>query len=48
MYFSPGDVFNADKVHEDIVYTEEDDKAIDDWIAGSFLMPLYAADFVAH
>ena len=25
--------YNADKVHENIKYTEEDDKAIDDWIA---------------
>ncbi|OJT04406.1 Alcohol oxidase 1 [Trametes pubescens] len=25
--------FDASKVHEDIKYTEEDDKAIDDWIA---------------
>jgi alcohol oxidase len=29
----PSKPFNADKVHEDINYTEEDDKAIDDWIA---------------
>ncbi len=32
--FSPGEPFDASKVHEDIKYTEEDDKAIDDWIAG--------------
>ena len=29
----PGKPFNASKVHENIQYTEEDDKAIDDWIA---------------
>uniref|UniRef100_A0A8H7XR66 pyranose dehydrogenase (acceptor) n=1 Tax=Psilocybe cubensis TaxID=181762 RepID=A0A8H7XR66_PSICU len=32
-WHKPGDVFNAEKVHEDIVYSEEDDKAIDEWIA---------------
>jgi hypothetical protein len=34
LIFRPSEPFNADKVHEDINYTEEDDKAIDDWIAG--------------
>ncbi|KAF8968466.1 alcohol oxidase [Flammula alnicola] len=29
----PGETYDASKVHEDIKYTEEDDKAIDDWIA---------------
>ncbi|KAF8900882.1 GMC oxidoreductase-domain-containing protein [Gymnopilus junonius] len=29
----PGEPYDADKVHKDIKYTEEDDKAIDDWIA---------------
>ncbi|CAA7264498.1 unnamed protein product [Cyclocybe aegerita] len=29
----PGEPYNPDKVHEDIKYTEEDDKAIDDWVA---------------
>jgi len=29
----PGEPFNPDKVHHDIKYTEEDDKAIDDWVA---------------
>ncbi|KAJ7127907.1 hypothetical protein C8R44DRAFT_616605, partial [Mycena epipterygia] len=29
----PGDAYDASKVHENIKYTEEDDKAIDDWIA---------------
>ncbi|KAI0075405.1 alcohol oxidase [Panus rudis PR-1116 ss-1] len=29
----PSEPFDANKVHEDIKYTEEDDKAIDDWIA---------------
>ncbi|KIY68013.1 GMC oxidoreductase [Cylindrobasidium torrendii FP15055 ss-10] len=29
----PGEKFDAAKVHHDIKYTEEDDKAIDDWIA---------------
>ncbi|KAJ8517833.1 hypothetical protein ONZ45_g5014 [Pleurotus djamor] len=28
-----GEPYDASKVHEDIKYTEEDDKAIDDWIA---------------
>lgn len=26
--------YNAEMIHKDIEYTEEDDKAIDDWIAG--------------
>lgn len=30
----PSEPFDASKVHEDIQYTAEDDKAIDDWIAG--------------
>ncbi|EPQ53030.1 alcohol oxidase [Gloeophyllum trabeum ATCC 11539] len=29
----PSEPFDASKVHEDIKYTEEDDKAIDDWVA---------------
>jgi alcohol oxidase len=29
----PSQPYNADKLHEDIKYTEEDDRAIDDWIA---------------
>ncbi|KAJ7040472.1 GMC oxidoreductase-domain-containing protein [Mycena alexandri] len=29
----PGFTYDASKVHEDIKYSEEDDKAIDDWIA---------------
>ncbi len=29
----PSEPYDASKVHEDIVYTAEDDKAIDDWIA---------------
>ncbi|KAF8063216.1 methanol oxidase [Lyophyllum atratum] len=29
----PGTPYDANKVHEDIKYTAEDDKAIDDWIA---------------
>lgn len=32
-WHQPGDTYDASKVHEDIKYTEEDDKAIDDWIA---------------
>ncbi|KAF7358559.1 Alcohol oxidase [Mycena venus] len=32
-WHAPGEPYNAAKVHEDIKYTEEDDKAIDDWIA---------------
>ena len=29
----PGEPYDASKVHEDIKYTEDDDKAIDDWVA---------------
>ncbi|KAJ3508126.1 hypothetical protein NLJ89_g5925 [Agrocybe chaxingu] len=29
----PGEPYNPDKVHDEIKYTEEDDKAIDDWIS---------------
>lgn len=29
----PTKPYDANKVHDDIKYTEEDDKAIDDWIA---------------
>ncbi|KAF8239921.1 alcohol oxidase [Tricholoma matsutake] len=29
----PGEQYNANKVHEDIKYSAEDDKAIDDWIS---------------
>ncbi|KAJ3891998.1 GMC oxidoreductase-domain-containing protein [Lentinula edodes] len=29
----PGDKYDASKVHEDIKYTEEDDRAIDEWVA---------------
>ncbi|EJD00296.1 alcohol oxidase [Fomitiporia mediterranea MF3/22] len=29
----PSEPYDASKVHEDIKYTEEDDKAIDDWVA---------------
>jgi alcohol oxidase len=32
-WHKPGDKYDAKKVHEDIKYTEDDDKAIDDWIA---------------
>lgn len=31
-WHKPGDRYDAKKVHEDIKYTEEDDKAIDDWV----------------
>ena len=30
---SPGEQYNAARIHEDIPYTKEDDQAIDDWIA---------------
>ncbi len=33
MLLRPGEDYNASKVHEDLKYTEEDDKAIDDWVA---------------
>ena len=29
----PGEPYDASKVHEDIKYTAEDDKAIDDWVS---------------
>jgi len=32
-WHKPGDVYDASKVHEDIKYSAEDDKAIDEWIA---------------
>ncbi|KAF9037013.1 alcohol oxidase [Hymenopellis radicata] len=32
-WHKPGDEYNASKVHDDVKYTEEDDKAIDDWVA---------------
>ena len=32
-WHQPSEPYNAKKVHEDIKYTEEDDKAIDDWVA---------------
>ncbi|KAJ3712557.1 GMC oxidoreductase-domain-containing protein [Lentinula guzmanii] len=32
-WHKPGDEYDASKVHEDIKYTEDDDKAIDDWVA---------------
>ncbi|KAK7696465.1 hypothetical protein QCA50_001122 [Cerrena zonata] len=32
-WHTPGEPYDASKVHDDIPYTEEDDKAIDDWIA---------------
>ncbi|KAG6888844.1 hypothetical protein C0995_005384 [Termitomyces sp. Mi166 len=32
-WHKPGEIYNAAKVHEDIKYSADDDKAIDDWIA---------------
>ncbi|KAF5376477.1 hypothetical protein D9615_008621 [Tricholomella constricta] len=32
-WHNPGEPYDAAKVHEDIKYTAEDDKAIDDWIS---------------
>ena len=32
-WHKPGEQYDASKVHDDIVYTKEDDAAIDDWIA---------------
>ncbi|EGN97564.1 hypothetical protein SERLA73DRAFT_184316 [Serpula lacrymans var. lacrymans S7.3] len=32
-WHKPGEPYDASKVHEDIKYTAEDDKAIDDWIS---------------
>ncbi|KAG6839465.1 hypothetical protein C0991_002330 [Blastosporella zonata] len=32
-WHKPGEEYNAAKVHEDIKYSAEDDKAIDDWIS---------------
>ncbi len=31
--YRPGETYDVSKVHEDIQYSEEDDKAIDDWVA---------------
>ncbi|KDQ22914.1 hypothetical protein PLEOSDRAFT_1110004 [Pleurotus ostreatus PC15] len=42
-WHAPGEQFDASKVHEDIKYTEEDDKAIDDWISGKMLFPTFSA-----
>ena len=33
-WHTPGEPYDPKKVHEDIKYTKEDDKAIDEWIAG--------------
>ncbi|KAG1746626.1 uncharacterized protein EDB91DRAFT_1245812 [Suillus paluster] len=33
-WHKPGEPYNASMVHDDIKYTEEDDEAIDNWIAG--------------
>lgn len=33
----PGDVHDPKKIHENIKYTKEDDKAIDDWISGTII-----------
>ncbi|KAJ7157992.1 hypothetical protein C8R43DRAFT_1234424 [Mycena crocata] len=32
-WHSPGESYDASKIHRDIKYSQEDDKAIDDWIA---------------
>ncbi|KAK0206150.1 GMC oxidoreductase-domain-containing protein [Desarmillaria ectypa] len=32
-WHKPGETYDANKVHEDIKYSKEDDKAIDDWVA---------------
>jgi alcohol oxidase len=32
-WHKPGDAYNVTKIHEDIKYSAEDDKAIDEWIA---------------
>jgi len=32
-WHKPGDIYDPKKIHEDIKYTAEDDKAIDDWVA---------------
>ncbi|KAK0467938.1 GMC oxidoreductase-domain-containing protein [Desarmillaria tabescens] len=32
-WHKPGETYDANKVHEDIKYSEEDDKAIDNWVA---------------
>ena len=37
----PGEPYDASKVHEDIKYTEEDDKAIDDWISGGLFSSFF-------
>lgn len=44
----PGETYDASKVHDKIKYTAEDDKVIDDWIAGwsffSFLITWLLTD----
>ncbi|EPS99789.1 hypothetical protein FOMPIDRAFT_1030775 [Fomitopsis schrenkii] len=32
-WHKPGDAYDAKKVHDDIVYSKEDDEAIDNWVA---------------
>ena len=32
-WHKPGDAYDPKKVHDDIVYSKEDDEAIDNWIA---------------
>ena len=39
----PSEPYDAKKVHEDIKYTPEDDKAIDDWIAGILFFVVLAS-----
>ena len=41
----PSEPYDASKVHEDIKYTEEDDKAIDDWIAGVYYFVIDSPSF---
>ena len=36
-WHTPGEPYNPKKVHEDVVYSEEDDKAIDEWVAGKWI-----------
>ena len=33
-WHKPGEIYDPKKVHGNIQYTAEDDKAIDDWISG--------------
>ena len=37
----PGEVYDPKKVHDKIKYSKDDDERIDDWVAGTFILPLF-------